>query len=151
MKCLDVMTAPPLTLQRDEPVAAAVERMLAHRLSSLPVTDDRSRYLGVFRLRRFLGLMLPKAATVDHLIEDVSFVSEGIDDLKRRLAAVRDQAVAKHVDDTLPTLRPDMPLAEVLLLLYRSGNTLPVVEKPGGKLLGVVTSWDVLDRMTERN
>ena len=47
----------------------------------------------------------------------------------------------------MPTLKPDTPLAEVLLLLYRSSNTLPVVERPSGKLLGIVTSQGILNSL----
>ena len=42
------------------------------------------------------------------------------------------------------TVAPDMTLAEVLSLMDKSGfSGFPVVEKDGGKLLGILTNRDV--------
>jgi CBS domain-containing protein len=145
MNYQDVMFRPPLVLRRDDSVADALKRMLDDRLTSAPVTDGKDRFIGMFRVRRVVGLALPKAATLDHLVEDISFINETVDDLKRRLGTMRDDPVSKHLDDTVPVVRPTMALAEILLLLYRSSNTLPVVEEPSRKLLGIVTSQRVLN------
>jgi CBS domain-containing protein len=37
-----------------------------------------------------------------------------------------------------------MPIMEVILLLCRSRNILPVVEKSDGRLVGVVSSWQAV-------
>ena len=135
---------PPLVLRRDDKVADALKKMLDSRLTSVPVTDAKGRYVGMFRVRRVIGLALPKAATVDHLVDDISFLHEDLADLTRHLDAVRMNPVSKHLDETVPSLKPDMQAAEVLLRLYRVSNTLPVVEQPSGKLLGIVTSQRIL-------
>jgi CBS-domain-containing membrane protein len=145
MNCLDVMSAPPLILRRDEPVADALKRMLDGRLTSVPVANAKDRYIGMFRVRRVIGLALPKAATLGHLVEDISFINEDLADLKRRLGKVSNDDVSRHLDETVPVVRPETALAEILLLLYRSSNTLPVVEQSSGKLLGIVTSQRVLN------
>jgi len=145
MNYLDVMSEPPLVLRRDDSVADALKCMLEDRLTSVPVADAKDRFIGMFRVRRVVGLALPKAATIDHLVEDISFINESVADLTRRLDTMRDDPVSKHLDDTVPVVRPAMALAEILLLLYRSSNTLPVVEEPSRKLLGIVTSQRVLN------
>jgi CBS domain-containing protein len=139
------MSAPPLVLQRDDSVADALKHMLDARLTSAPVVEAKGRFVGMFRVRRMVGLALPKAATLDHLVEDISYINEDFDDLKRRLGTVAEDAVGSHLDDTVPAVDPKMALAEILLLLYRSSNTLPVVEQPSRKLLGIVTSQRILN------
>jgi CBS domain-containing protein len=147
MNYQDVMSEPPLVLQRDDSVADALKRMLDKRLTSAPVVDGKGRFVGMFRVRRVVGLALPKAATLEKLVDDISFLNEGLDDLKRRLGAVAKDAVNQHLDDSVPIVTPKMALAEILLLLYRSSNTLPVVEQPSRKLLGIVTSQGILNSL----
>ena len=144
MNCLDVISDPPLVLRRDDKVADALEKMLEARLTSVPVTDGKGRYIGMFRVRRVIGLALPKAATVDHLVDDISYLHEDLADLTRHLDSVRNSPVGKHIDESVPSLKPDMQISEVLLRLYRVSNTLPVVEQPSGKLLGIITSQRIL-------
>ena len=147
MNYLDVMSDPPLVLRREDRVVDALKKMLEDRLTSVPVTDAKGRYVGMFRVRRVIGLALPKAATIDHLVDDISYINEDLADLTRRLGSVRDQSVTRHLDETVPVVKTSMALAEILLLLYRSSNTLPVVEQPSGKLLGIVTSQLVLNSL----
>ena len=144
MNCSDITSDPPLVLQRDDKVADALKKMLDARLTSVPVTDAKGRFIGMFRVRRVIGLALPKAATVDHPVDDISFLHEDLADLTRHLDTVRNSPVSKHLDDTVPALKPDTQISEALLTLYRVSNTLPVVEQPSGKLLGIVTSQRIL-------
>ncbi|MGE5147367.1 MAG: CBS domain-containing protein, partial [Candidatus Eiseniibacteriota bacterium] len=104
MNCSDVMSDPPLLLRRDDKVADALKKMLEARLTSVPVADAKGRYIGMFRVRRVIGLTLPKAATVDHLVDDISFIHEDLADLTRHLDTVRDNPVSKHLDETVPSL-----------------------------------------------
>jgi CBS domain-containing protein len=47
-----------------------------------------------------------------------------------------------------PILRPDTPVTTALFLLYRTRNFLPVVEESTEKLVGVVSTWDVLAKVS---
>jgi CBS domain-containing protein len=141
------MSAPPLLLREDDSVAGALGRMLKDRLTSAPVVDAQGRFAGMFRVRRVVGLALPKAATLDNLVEDISYLNETIDDLKHRLGTIANDGVGKHLDDSVPVARPDTALAEILLLLYRSSNTVPVVDAASRKLLGIVTSQGILNAL----
>ena len=46
-----------------------------------------------------------------------------------------------------PRLHPDTPIINAVLLLYRTRTYLPVVDEGTGRLLGVVSTWDVLARI----
>ena len=76
------MTAPPLVLAAADTVAEAVRRMLELRQATVPVVDDKERYLGMFGLHRVLGHALPRVATMNRVVENLSFVTESIDDVR---------------------------------------------------------------------
>ena len=46
-----------------------------------------------------------------------------------------------------PVLRPDTPIMNAVLFLYRTCTYLPVVDEQSGRLVGVVSTWDVLGRI----
>lgn len=52
----DLMTAPVLTLQAEDSVFRAVDLMLQHRLSSLPVLDQAGRLIGMVSELELLDL-----------------------------------------------------------------------------------------------
>jgi CBS domain-containing protein len=139
-----IMTAEPLTLRADETIGHAVELLLQHRFIVLPVVDDRDCYLGQFDVWDLLGLLLPKAATLDkHLLPDLKFVADNLPELQARLGGLRDQPVGPIARPDLPLLRPDTPVTEALLQFYRHRSPLPVVEE-GGRLVGILSYWDAI-------
>jgi CBS-domain-containing membrane protein len=131
-------------LRDTDTVGDATRRMLRHGVSDLPIVDAAGRLVGMFKLDRLLAGLLPAAALVGYGMPDLAFVSDDLDSLRRKMkkieaAKVRDFAVApEHV------VHPDTAPVEVVLLLYRGANNLPVVERKGGKLVGVVSARDVL-------
>jgi CBS domain-containing protein len=73
-----IMTANPVTLRADDTVAKAAEIMQKHRYLILPVVDGEGRYTGVFDMWDLLALLLPKAATMDDLVPNLSFLSDDL-------------------------------------------------------------------------
>ena len=138
-----IMTAKPLTLRSDETVARAAELMLAHRYLILPVVDSAGRCVGMFDMWDLLGLLLPKAATLDGLVPDLGFLGDDLPGLQAKLTEVGGQPVGPLARPDLPLLGPDMPVVESLLLLYRHRTTLPVVDADNC-VIGVLSYWDVL-------
>jgi CBS domain-containing protein len=138
------MTADPLTLRADDSVGWAAEIMLANRYLILPVVDGSGRYTGVFDLWDLLALLLPKAATLDKLVPDLGFIADDLPAMQRRLREAGGQKVGPLARPDLPVLRPDTPVVESLLLLYRNRSALPVVDEATGRLAGVLSYWDAL-------
>jgi len=54
-----------VALRDSDTVAEAVRRMLADRVSDLPVVDGQGRLVGIFGLSRLFEGLLPKAARLD--------------------------------------------------------------------------------------
>jgi hypothetical protein len=46
-------------------------------------------------------------------------------------------------------LKPDSPLMEAVLLVYRTRNFVPVVEPASKRLIGVVSTWHILAKLEE--
>jgi len=116
---------------------------MAHRYRSLPVVDDQGRYLGIVGVNCMLRLVLPKAVVMDKGLANVPYMSTALDELRTRLRNVVDEPVTTCLDTEVTTVDPDTPTLDTLLTLYRTKTSLPVVEKETGRLVGVISYFDV--------
>ncbi|GBE11270.1 CBS domain protein [bacterium BMS3Bbin12] len=162
-----IMNRRPVTLQATDTVAGALELLLKHRYRSIPIVDADRKFIGLFEARHLLGLLLPKAATVPGGLTDLTYVHDSIEDLRLRLREVSGLSVreclenhaeaapesssAEKADDDTVLVRPGTPLTETLLLLYRGRCSLPVVDAESGRLLGVVSYWEVFRRLAGKD
>ena len=131
-------------LQDTDTIADATRQMLAHRVSDLPVVDVDGKLVGMFKLERLLAALLPAAALVGYGVPDLSFVSDDLDDLRDKMRAVDARHVREFAVEVENVVHPDTAPLEMVLQLYHGANTLPVIEREGGRLVGVVTARDVL-------
>ena len=138
-----VMDPNPTWVKPDDLVGTAARYIMEHRYRNLPVIDDEGRYLGIFGVNCLLRLVLPKAAVMERGLEGVSFIHETLADLHDRLREVQHQPVSLCMNTEVATVPPDKPLVETLLILYRTKTSIPVIEPETGKLLGVISYWDV--------
>lgn len=148
------MIPQPIALQRTDPVKKAVNLFLDHRMLGIPVVDPSGRYVGMFVRSTLIALLLPRVVSTEehtpeigHLI-DVGFISDTLEDARERFARVADDPVERHMRTDTPILRPDTPVMTALFLLYRTRNFLPVVEESTEKLVGVISTWDVLAKVS---
>jgi CBS domain-containing protein len=144
-----IMTAKPPTLRADDTVARAATLMLGRRYLVLPVVDADGRCTGVFDMWDLLALLLPKAATLDHLVPDLGFLGDDLPSLQAKLQEIGGQPVGTLARPDLPLLKPDTPVVEALLLLYRNRTTLPVVDADN-RVVGVLSYWDALAAIANR-
>jgi CBS-domain-containing membrane protein len=142
MSLFNVTNTHPVTLTLAHTVGEALQLMLQHRLESMPVLDEKQRLAGRFGVHELLGLLLPKAATLELGLSDISFIANTAEHLRTHLQQISDHRVGDHLAEAV-TLRPTTSLPEALLLLYRHGNELPVVEA-SGQFVGMVSPWEIL-------
>lgn len=153
MTCKAIMDPDPPVLLATETVGEALNRLLTCRYLALPVVDDDRRYIGLFAKSRLFGLMLPSIVALEDMLPklahltDLAYLSDDLDDLRERFARFRDRPVAKYADPEAPTLRPESPLMEAILLVFRTRNFVPVVEPQSRRLVGVVSTWDILAKL----
>jgi CBS domain-containing protein len=149
MTCAEIMTSDPMTVRADEPLSRAIEILRDTHYRSLPVVDAEGVMVGQFGIHALLALIVPKAAMMKGGTPNLAFINDDFADLQRRLVEERDQPVGRFAMKDSVTLYPDTALAHVVLSLYNCHNNLPVVERGTGKLVGIVSYWDIVGRLLE--
>jgi len=142
----------PVTVRDSDSLSQAVDTLFEHRIKSVPVIDSQQVYRGLFGIHTLVRVLLPRAATLDEGsgLTDLAFVHNTLDTLKDRLAQRMSESVLTFSDASLAPLAPTVSLLETLLLLHRHRHSLPVADPATGRLLGIVTYWEMLARLTGR-
>lgn len=148
MTARTIMNPQPVTLHATDTVGVAVQYLLDHHLRHLPVVDAEGRYLGICGIYSLLRLVLPRAVTMEQGLNDVSFMPCQLPDLQHSLQAVAGKSVMECLQRDVPTVSPETSLLELVLLLLRAKVSLPVVDKESGRLVGMVSSWGALEKIT---
>jgi CBS-domain-containing membrane protein len=131
-------------LKDTDSVADATRRMLADRVSDLPIVDQAGRFVGMFKIAGLLAVLLPKAATMDYGMPDLAFVSDTIEQLGRRMREIENRPVRDYMAAPDHVVHPKTSPLEIVLLLYKGSNAIPVVDEDTGALVGMVAARDVL-------
>jgi CBS-domain-containing membrane protein len=143
MTARSVMNQNPAVLRCTDKISLAADHIMAQRCRRLPVIDEEGRYVGVFGINCLLRLVLPQAVIIERGLETASFMKTTLSDLHRRFNEVKDEPITLGIKDDASTVAPDTPLVETLRVLYGHMGSLPVVDPDDGRLLGVVSYWDV--------
>jgi CBS domain-containing protein len=150
--CQTVMLSEPITVRDTAPLAEAIDLLFRHHIKNLPVVDANGIYRGVFGIHTLVRQLLPRAATLDEGagLTDLGFVHDTLDNLRDRLAGHMQEPVLQFADRTVQPVAPDASVMETLLRLHRQRAILPVAEPASGRLLGIVTYWGLLAKLTGR-
>lgn len=148
MTCASIMRPDPITVRDSTSVGDTVRLLCDNRFRSVPVVNDQGNMIGQFGVHRVLQLAIPGVATVDiHGTDrEFPFVNDSMDDLRRRIGDEWTQPVGRFVENNHIPLKPDDPMTRVVTRLYGTQDNIPVIDNDG-KLVGIVSYWDVLDRL----
>jgi CBS domain-containing protein len=127
----DVMTPDPVTVQGDEPLERAGDRMAERDLKRLPVVDEAGHLVGMLSRVDVLR-------TVAHTSPDWQAFPEHIE------ISGEQQAVRTLAAHGTPAVVAGATLAEVLDALEAAGAQRAAVIDEEGLLLGIVSDRDVL-------
>jgi CBS-domain-containing membrane protein len=144
MKTDAIMNAEFDALQSSHTVGDAAARMLSSRVTDLPVLSASGLLIGIVKLERVLAVLLPKAALIGDGIPDLTFVSDSLEQLRERMREIEHKTVEEFMVAADRIVHPDTPPIELVLLLYKGANNIPVVSRDTGKLVGMVSARDVL-------
>jgi CBS-domain-containing membrane protein len=145
-----IMDPNPSVLNEEAPIREAVKIIMEHRYRNIPIVDDRGCYLGVFGVNCLLRFVLPKAVLLEGGLTTVPFINDTLADLRRRLAEKEDQPVSSCVSGDSAIVEPDTPLVETLLILYRTRNSVAVVDPNDGCLVGMISYWDAGEKIMQQ-
>jgi CBS-domain-containing membrane protein len=143
MKAQDVMTARVITATADMTVEQAARLLLEHRISALPVIDDRRAVIGILSegdlLRRAeIGTERRRPRWLEFIIGPGRLAQEYVRSHTNRVGDLMTSEVV--------AIAPDTPLEEAVALMERHRiKRLPVVD--GGRIAGIVCRADLLRAM----
>jgi CBS domain-containing membrane protein len=136
LKVLDVMTADPTTLKRNDKLTLADDIMRLGRVRHLPVLDDDDQAL--------VGIVTQRDLFRNALAQALGYGKHA----QRKLL---DSLAVKDIMTTeVVTVRPDASLVYAArLLTERKIGCLPVVEN--GRLVGILTEGDFVALIARRD
>lgn len=151
MSVSDITKRDPVTLSPADTVARAAGLLVRDRALSLPVVDGSGKLLGMFGIDDLAKLLLPRAVTLGVGLEeltDLDFVADTLEALREKMGHIGEEPVKKHMEGGRKhSLDPDSSFTEALFLLHRLGRDVPVVDETSGKLMGMVSPWDVVAKL----
>ncbi|MEW5936259.1 MAG: CBS domain-containing protein [Candidatus Thermoplasmatota archaeon] len=119
----DFMSSPPITLPKDATMADAKALMRDHRITGIPIVDEKDRLIGLVTMENII-VALEKG----HV----------------------DEPIEKHMIKDVIYLRDDMDVATVIEYLMTYGyRRYPVIDK-NNKVVGVITNGDMVLHILER-
>jgi CBS domain-containing protein len=126
--------------------------MHARQIRNLPVVDDDDQFVGLFGIRPLVKILLPEAGKIRMGLKDLSFMPDDVDELYERLDKIAQKPVSQFLEKKkkLNFCKPSTSFPEVLEMLDQSADSsLPVIVVKGKrkKLVGMVSSWDVLEKI----
>lgn len=155
--CRSIMATDFAVLSASTTLTECVRTLLQNRVLAMPVVDENGIYLGHFRKNLVISAVLPQVAVLDERIDrisrmiDTGLLQDTMEDVRARFALVAIDPVRLHLDREAPVLRPDQSLATAMYYLYRGRNFLPVVDPADGRLVGVVSAFDVLETLITKS
>jgi CBS-domain-containing membrane protein len=148
MRCADIMTANPLTVRDSDSIAAAAEKLIAHRQLNIPVVDADGCFAGMFGAEDLLGVVVPRVAIAGSLAANLRFVADDPRRLAERFGELKHRPVGGVADRNAVVLAPDTPQIEAFRIFCRNPAPLAVIDPQSRKLVGLVTYWDVMGAIT---
>ena len=139
MKVSDLMIKDLTSVEPEDSMRTLVETLETSETSSVPVTDEESRLVGIISERDVLAAAVPKYMEMLH---SASFMPN-IDQLAGGLNRIADDPVKRRMSQKVVSVRADADdLQAADLLLRHKLRLLPVVDGDG-KLVGIVRRVDL--------
>jgi CBS domain-containing protein len=131
MKTSNIMTLGAATVRQDASLLKAVQTMVNHKISALPVVDSSGLLCGIL-----------SEGDIVRAVDLLSVASLDMPEMTRR-KALSGQEVSKYMTVGAITVGPDVDVGDaVALMKERALKRLPVVEN--GKVLGLISRADIL-------
>jgi len=152
MTVKNIMSYRLVKLKPTDRVCDALNIMHEKQIRNLPVVDEDDQFIGLFGLRPLVKILLPEAAKIKFGLKDLSFMPDELSELYKRLQDIAHKPVSDFLEKKkkLTFCKPSTSFPEVLEMLDQSADSsLPVIVVKGKhkKLVGMVSSWDVLEKI----
>ncbi len=148
MFCRDIMYDNPHHVQATAALADAIGLMMDRHIQEIFVVDGDHIFLGELTAIQVTKMLLPKDQLgVPHFGSEThaqAAKERKIDHLRDRIKPYLHRQVEDFMDSNLPSVYPDTPFADAILLLRGGVLRLPVVERDSHKLVGSISVLSIL-------
>jgi CBS domain-containing protein len=145
------MRSEPITVSQDAPLREAIALMIKHQQQHILVTDSSDRFAGEIDAHQLSKLLVPGTVGADlgwiTPDERKKSAADSAEEVEGYLKPHMDRPVRDFMDQDVPLAHPDMPIAEVFLLLRGGAERMPVIEKASQKLVGGISMLTILARL----
>jgi CBS domain-containing protein len=139
MKVSELMVRDLTSVEEDDTMRMLVETLEQSETSSVPVTDEESRLVGIISERDVLAAAVPKYM---ELLHSAAFMPN-IDQLASGLNRIAADPVKRYMSHKTISVREDADdLQAADLMLRNKLRLLPVVDG-GGRLVGIMRRVDL--------
>lgn len=137
----------PTTLKPTDTIECAAKFIMKSRYRNLPVVDEDFCYIGMFGVNCLLKQVIPEAVFLPQGLRNVSFIHESFEEHYQRFDSVKNQPVSTCMNQEIQPVSPDTSLTEIMLQLYNTQASIPVVEPGTCKLLGMISYWEIIEEI----
>lgn len=144
----DVMAHHVVAVTPRDAVDEALRLMVEHRISALPVVDGRDRCVGVLSATDLLEMAQELGGEIEALT-----TAEGLDHSllieKMEHSGFTDKSVAEVMTPTAVEIEPDASLVAAARSMIRNRVHHLAVTQKGHKLVGIISTMDILRALSE--
>ena len=148
LRVSDVLSKNVVTVSADDTLQTALELMAENRVTALPVIDGQGRCTGILSASDIVDI----TRSINEDMHDVGGGDEASYQWLRDNLAEHDMArrlVNEFMTDNVATVTGERSLPDAAAEMLRSRvHRLPVVDKQG-KLLGIISTMDILTAFVE--
>ncbi|WP_041764794.1 CBS domain-containing protein [[Leptolyngbya] sp. PCC 7376] len=146
----EIMTADPVVVKKDTPLAEAIQLLVDRKVSGLPVVDQEMKLVGIISE----GDLTWQETGVDTppyimLLDSVIYLQNPAKHDKEIHKALG-QTVGEVMSDKVVTIAPNKMVREAAHLMHeKKVGRLPVLASDSNKVLGIITQGDIIRAMAQ--
>ncbi len=145
MPCHSAIAKNYITLSPDETAEQALKKMRKAKVTVCAVTDDNSKFLGLFSMRILLERLIPVSVAVNDGVQlDIKITAAP--GVAKRLQNTKSCNVVDLLEVNPPSVMPDSPIWEGVGMISKYGRPLSVIDN-NGKFYGLITYQSLIDEL----
>ncbi len=147
MLAKDIMKKDVFVLKRGDTVAYAIERLLEHNISGMPVVDEESILVGILTesdlVTKSKKMDIPNYFPSFYPLFDTKKYFDKVTNLDEKMKKIMDSKVEEVMTTEVFSVEEDVSMEEIVKLMADKGvHRIPVVAE--GKVVGIITQKDII-------
>ena len=146
MPCHAAMIEKLITVSPNQEIEEVIGILRKNDIDAVPVVDEDGKLKGMFSTQILLKNLLPVSMTTGDAL-GMNVTVGAAPGVAKRLRKVKPLTVSDLMERKTNIVHPETPLWEGVNMLVHHGAPLFVVEKDGGKLMGMIFEQSIIDEM----